>query len=65
MYVCMPQGLASEIILEMEQNEEWERHRKDEDAMLRSRILTLGTFTVIVLLSVGAWKLMLLNNFFR
>lgn len=59
------QAVANSVISEMGESEGAEKERNEDDQVLRSRISSLATFTVCVLLSVSAWKLVLLNRFFR
>lgn len=59
------QSVAHSLTQEFSEDSKLEQRRLQEDEQLRSRIGMMSLFTIVVLLSVAARQLVLLNRFFR
>lgn len=59
------QEVSKSINLQLSEGTDFEMERISDENVLRSRINKVAAFTILVLLSVSAWQLALLNRFFR
>lgn len=57
--------VSKSINLQLSEGTDFEMERISDENVLRSRINKVAAFTILVLLSVSAWQLALLNRFFR